>query len=104
MLHDFDPEFPSPNQLALAILPRLENVREWLGPDFSKIEVVHRDDSLWVTEARPLVDYAFSMSSAADGFARNRAGALDVFFQDRIDADGGIHISKAGGVVLAWAD
>jgi SAM-dependent methyltransferase len=104
MLHDFDPAFPSPNQLALAIPPRLENARDWLGPDFSKIEVVHRHDSLWVTEARPLVDYAFSLSSAADGFARNRGGELEVFFQDRIDADGGIHISKAGGVVLAWAD
>jgi hypothetical protein len=104
MLHDFDPGFPSPDQLALAILPRLENAHEWLGPDFSKIEVVRRDDSLWVTEARPLVDYAFSMSSAAGRLARNRAGELEVFFQDRIDADGGIHISKAAGVVLAWAD
>ena len=104
LLHDFDPSFQSLDQLASTILPRLENAQQWLGSDFSKIDVVRRDDSLWVTEARPLVDYAFSMSSAADGFARNRAGALEVFFQERIDADGGIHISKAGGVVLAWAD
>jgi hypothetical protein len=57
-----------------------------------------------VTEARPLVDYALSMSSAADGLARNRAGELEALFAARIQAEGGIHISKAGGVVLAWAD
>jgi SAM-dependent methyltransferase len=104
LLHDFEPSLPAPDQLAAAIRPRLENAHEWLAPAFSRIEVFWRPDSLWVTEARPLVDYAYSMSSAADGLARNRVEELEDYFRSRIQADGGISISKAGGLVLAWAE
>jgi SAM-dependent methyltransferase len=104
LLHDFEPSFPSPDQLASDIRPRLENAHEWLAPAFSRIEVFWRPDSLWVTEARALVDYAYSMSSAADGLARDRAEELEDYFRARIQADGGISISKAGGLLLAWAD
>jgi SAM-dependent methyltransferase len=103
LLHTFEPGWPGPEHVAAALRPRLENAAEWLGPAFSRMEVRSRIDSLWVTEARPLVDYAYSLSSTT-GLAPDRAGELEAFFQARIRANGGIRIAKAGGIVLAWAD
>jgi SAM-dependent methyltransferase len=103
LLHTFEPGWSGPEHVAPALRPRLENAAEWLGPAFSRIEVLPRADSLSVTEARPLVDYAYSMSSAA-GLAADRAGELEEFFHARIQANGGIRIAKAGGIVSAWAD
>jgi len=75
---------------------------KWLGTAFAQIDVRRRVDSLWVSDAAALVDYAQSMSSAATSIDGEGAAALGQVFQDRIDADGGIHITKDAGVVLAW--
>jgi hypothetical protein len=66
--------------------------------------VRRRADSLWVTDAAALVDYSQSMSSAPVYLGGERIAELKRFFQYRIEAEGGIHITKDAGVVLAWAD
>ncbi len=103
MLHEFDHGWDDPDRVDTARAPSLENADEWLQPAFSRIEVRRRPDSLWVTQARPLVKYSLS-TSRADKLAPGRADELEAFFQARIQADGGIRIGKSSGVVLAWAD
>ena len=106
LLHQFDGRYPEPDTRAAAFNYRLENAADWLNAAFARVEVRRRPDALWVTDARALVDYAQSMSRTAAHLEGARAAELARFFQDRIDAeaDGGIHITKDAGVVLAWAN
>jgi len=103
LLHQFDPRYPEPDQLAAAITYRLENAAEWLSLAFGRVEVRQRADALCVTDAAALVGYAQSMSRAMPNLIGERATELRRYFQERIDRDGGLHITKAAGVVLAWA-
>ena len=57
-----------------------------------------------MTDADPLVAYAQSMARMTVDLSDERAAELRRFFQARIDAAGGIHITKPAGVVLAWVD
>jgi ubiquinone/menaquinone biosynthesis C-methylase UbiE len=104
LLRQFDHRYPDPDKLAAAFKYRLENAAEWLSAAFARVEVRRRVDSLWVTDPGALADYAQSMSRAATDLGGVRAAELVRFFQDRMDGDGGIHITKDAGVVLAWAD
>lgn len=79
------------------------------GPDllvgaFANLTIRRYPDALWVTEAKPLVDYILS-------FARwghfgvvmaERAAELAAFVQKRIAATGGLRITKETGVIVAW--
>ena len=104
LLHQFDARYPEPNALAALIKYRLDNAAEWLGPAFGRVVVRQRADALWVTDAAALVAYAQSMARMTVHLGRERAAELRRFFQDRIDADGGLHITKDAGVVLAWVE
>lgn len=103
LLQQFDPRYPGSDKMAAAFKYRLENAVDWLNPVFAHVEVRRRIDSLRVTEAGALVDYAQSMSSVANILSGERFPELERFFQGRIEAEGGIHITKDAGVVLAWA-
>jgi ubiquinone/menaquinone biosynthesis C-methylase UbiE len=81
---------------------RLDNAAEVLRPAFEHVEIRRYPDSLWVTEARPVVDYLVSMSSYADLAAHVPPGVLEAEIQACIDRDGGLHITKDSGVALAW--
>lgn len=74
----------------------LENAAERLAPVFTSVEVRGHENALWVTEVEPLVDYVLSWwqdlpSKPADLFR---------FFQAKIDAQGGLHITKEAGMVI----
>jgi hypothetical protein len=81
----------------------LENAPEILGQAFSPIEVRHYQDALWVTEAKPLTDYVLSLSGLGrfGALGPERAAELHAFFEKRIAAEGGIHIGKQAGLVMA---
>jgi hypothetical protein len=66
------------------------------------VEIRRYPDGLWVTEAQPVVDYVTSMSSYADLRAQVAPDELLRAVQARIDQDGGLHITKDTGVVLAY--
>ena len=102
LVHEFDARYPAPEQVVSAIKYRLENAAEWLSPVFARVEVRVRPDTLWVTEAGPLVDYARSTSAGAHLAGSGWAEGLRSFFQEQLDRTGGIEITKAMGVVLAW--
>ena len=101
LMHQFEPRYP---QSAEMVTYRLENASEWLSPAFSRVEVRRRPDTLWVTEAGALVDYALSSSVAASLPGSNWADGLRSFFQSQLDEKGGLRITKDVGVVLAWID
>lgn len=79
----------------------LEDASERLIPPFRSVEVRRLPDSLWVTETRPLVDYVRSMWGTDAAVSEASAPAFEALVQARIDADGGIHITKDMGLVVA---
>jgi ubiquinone/menaquinone biosynthesis C-methylase UbiE len=63
--------------------------------------VVHRQENgLIVTEAEPLVAYVASF--AGDSLAGERRAAFARFVEQRLDADGAIHITKDTGLFEAY--
>ena len=104
LLHEFDARSPGPDQMAAALKYRLENAADWLNDAFARVAVMRRPDALCVTDARALVNYAKSMSRTTADLGGERAAELERFFQRRIDASGGLHITKETGLVLAWVD
>jgi SAM-dependent methyltransferase len=83
---------------------RLDNAEAVLGETFGRVEVRRYADALWVTEAQPVVDYLTSMSSFPDLAGRVPPEKLLAEVQKRIDADGGLSITKEAGLALAWKD
>ncbi len=81
----------------------LEEAGRWLGADFDRVAVRCFDDALWITEAAPLVAYLYSswwgVAGALDPVQRE---PLRARIQATIDARGGLHITKAAGLALAW--
>jgi len=100
LLHEFKPDYrldvdPFANAFGL------ENGLEKLRPYFAEAEVREYPDSLWVTEALPLADYAFSLTwGQFTSAAHERNAEFVEFIQSRINRDGGIQISKQSGVVV----
>jgi ubiquinone/menaquinone biosynthesis C-methylase UbiE len=99
LVNAFDPSlgFGEPVKLGFSLENGTAQLEKW----FSKVEVRRYEDTLEVTEARPLVEYVLSMSSLEGPLNEGQPGALETFFQARIDADGVIHISKAPGMFIA---
>lgn len=58
------------------------------------------DDSLWVTEAEPLAAYIASLWDC-EGLIGNWEQALSRLIRARIEANGGIRITKDSGLVIA---
>ena len=83
---------------------RLDNAAAVLAPAFAHVEVRLYPDRLWVTQAQPVVDYLTSMSSWSELAGRVSPAELLARVQTQIDAEGGLHITKDTGVVLAWND
>lgn len=102
LMRAFEPHYPS--LFCETVSYRLENAAEWLAPAFAHVEVRRYPDVLWVTEARPLVDYVLSSSTAAGRIDPDRAPELAAAIQAQIDAAGGFRVTKDAGVVIAWND
>ncbi len=80
---------------------RLENGHAVLEPYFNTIEQHLYEDSLWVTEVEPLLAYAFSMIKPEMAVPETAVAQLREAWAAKIEAEGGIHISKDSGVFVA---
>jgi SAM-dependent methyltransferase len=80
---------------------RLENGRSLLEPTFAQIALHLYEDSLWVTEVEPLLAYAFSMIKPEMDVPETAVAQLRELWAAKIEAEGGIHISKHSGVFVA---
>lgn len=80
---------------------RLENGRSLLEPFFSQIDLHLYEDSLWVTEVEPLIAYAFSMIKPEMDVPETAVDYLRGLWAAKIEADGGIRISKESGAFVA---
>jgi ubiquinone/menaquinone biosynthesis C-methylase UbiE len=84
---------------------RLENAAEALRRDFARVEIRRYPDALWVTEARPLADYVYSGWRGHIGILTpERRGELEKFIQSKIDADGGVGITKDVGMAIGYLE
>ena len=79
----------------------IENGIGQLDGIFVDVGVSLYKSDLWVTDAKLLVDYTYSMWDAMDTIGEERRTEMQVFFQNLIDRDGGIYIRKSTGVLLA---
>ena len=99
LVDDFDLglEYQGPTTLGFS----LENGAVQLEKRFSAVEQRRYEDALEITEARSLVDYVLSMISLEKPVGAAQAQELEAYFQNKIDADGAIHISKSPGTFIA---
>jgi SAM-dependent methyltransferase len=81
---------------------RLENGRAVLEPYFNTIEQYLYEDSLWITEVEPLLAYAFSMIKPEMDVPETAVTQIRSAWAAKIEAEGGIHISKDSGVFEAY--
>lgn len=79
----------------------LQNGPQFFERHFSGVRVERYEDSLWVTECAPLLDYIFSSTTIAEGLGEKERSLLETLFERRIARDGGIFIGKEAGVILA---
>ena len=84
-----------------ALAFRLENGRSLLEPYFNQIDLHLYDDGLYITEVEPLLAYAFSMIKPDEDVPETAVTQLRQAWAAKIEADGGIHISKDSGVFVA---
>jgi ubiquinone/menaquinone biosynthesis C-methylase UbiE len=80
---------------------RLENGRAILEPYFNTIDLHLYDDSLWITEVEPLLAYAFSMIKPDEDVPETAVTQIRAAWAAKIEAEGGIRISKHSGVFVA---
>ena len=99
LLTEFIPAYGGLHTMSLRF--NLENGKEQLCQWFGQVERHDYVGDLWVTEAQPLVDYAYSTPRVQQLIPPDQREALQMFFQARIDRDGGIRIRKETGLFLA---
>jgi ubiquinone/menaquinone biosynthesis C-methylase UbiE len=99
LLTEFWPEYGGLHTMSLKF--NLLNGAEQLQPWFGQVEKRLYSGDLWVTEAQPLVDYAFSLPRVQNLIPLEQKEAMCEFFQARIDQSGGILICKETGLFLA---
>lgn len=95
LLHAFDPTIDLWNRSTF----RLEDAAAELEPFFASVTLQRYPSALIVTEAEPLV--AFIASFAGDALAGARRAELARFVEQRLAADGAIHITKDTGLFEA---
>jgi len=83
---------------------RLDNAAEVLSAAFARVEVRMQTDALFIPEAQVVVDYLLSTSSFRDLKGRVDPVELRRAIEARIEAEGGLRITKEAGVALAWKD
>jgi len=82
----------------------LENGAEQLAKHFDSVEKVIYEDSLHITEAKPLVDYVLTLEghvNIQDIMTESRIKDFYRYLEDIILKEGSIDISKTGGMFIA---
>jgi ubiquinone/menaquinone biosynthesis C-methylase UbiE len=80
----------------------LGNAAELLQKDFARVTIQPFENALWVTEAKPIVDFLISGVKDQESVSPDRVAAITRHYQRIIDSKGGVHITKETGLVLAW--
>ena len=78
----------------------LEMGTELVAEHFQQTRMIQHDNDLWVTETQPLVEYILSMWGTLSEdmtWLENLAAEVEAHIQ----REGGLRISRAGGVILA---
>ena len=99
LLTEFWPAYGGLHTMSLKF--NLLNGAEQLQPWFGQVEKKLYSGDLWVTEAQPLVEYAFSLPRVQQLIPQDQREPMRVFFQARIDKSRGILIRKETGLFLA---
>ena len=99
LLTEFWPVYGGLHTMSLKF--NLQNAAEQLRPWFGQVEKRLYTGDLWVTEALPLVDYAFSTPRVQQLIPLDQKEPMREYFQARIDQSGGILIGKETGLFLA---
>lgn len=101
IVHEFEPRLTPEAGPPMGFT--LENAAQILGREFARVEVRRYPDALRVTKARPLADYIYSGWRGHLGILTpERRGKLEEFIQSKIDADGGVHITKDVGIAIGY--
>lgn len=82
----------------------LENGAKQLSKHFDSVEKLVYEDSLHITEAKPLVDYVLSLEghvNVHDILAESRIKDFYRYLEDIISREGSIDISKTSGMFIA---
>ena len=79
----------------------LENGREQLSRGFASVRLLRREDSLWVTEVRPLLDYLLSGTAAHAAGRDGEVAALAKVLERELASRGGIRVAKDTGMFEA---
>ncbi len=78
----------------------LVNGAKLLASVFADVQVRRYEDSLWVTEAQPLIDYLRS-SVRGDGLDGSRFAEFEEYLRHLIRSEGAIRIRKEIGMLIA---
>lgn len=97
-LHDLVPGYPDDFGAQYGF--NLENGATVLAPHFGSVRLHRYEDTLVVTEAEPLIAFAYSTRVAADLDAAERA-AIVRHIDHELAAHGAIHITKDSGLFEA---
>lgn len=79
----------------------LENGEGQLSRWFGDVRLLRREDSLFVTEVGPLLDYLLSGTAAHDAGRAGEITALTEPLERELAACGGVHVTKDTGMFVA---
>ncbi len=101
MLRFLFPERPDDGYHQAGIGFSLENGKEQLSRWFGGVRLLRREDSLFVTEVGPLLDYLMSGTAAHAAGRDGETVALAERLERELGARGGIHVTKDTGMFVA---
>ena len=99
LLETFDPVYQGEHTMSSSFT--LQNGAGQLKHYFEEVEIIPYQSDLWVTDAVLLADYAWSTPRVQLLFRPEQKESLKRFFQEQIDAHGGIYIRKETGLFIA---
>jgi len=103
LLHDFDPGMDFAQDAILNAFG-LESGKALLAQVFDSVEVRRYEDSLHVTQPKPLVDYILSsqgMGNVNEIIVGDRVQAFHEYVKALIANDGAIDIQKDAGIIIS---
>lgn len=103
LVTNFDSRIDYPN-LSVAKEFGLENGKEQLSKYFDSVDLLIYEDSLHITETKPLVDYVLSLeghTNILNIITENRIEDFNTYVENIISSKGSINISKSSGLFVA---
>jgi len=79
----------------------LENGEEQLILSFEDVQMIRYEDSLEVTEAKPLVNYVLSFGRTNESLKGQKREDFKIYIDDILKKEGKIKITKNTGIFIA---